>query len=67
MNLSEFQQAIRVGIPAGLPDKRDLDTNVAHAPVRVLEGVLRQDEKILYSMTSTSFAGAAMLDYFCKN
>lgn len=47
MNLTTFQQQIRQGIPTGLPQKKDYDKSVSHAPNRVIEGVLTKDEKKL--------------------
>ncbi|TNE55566.1 MAG: urocanate hydratase [Bacteroidetes bacterium] len=46
-NLTTFQQQIRAGIPATLPAPRPIDPTVSHAPRRVIEGVLSEDEKIL--------------------
>ena len=45
--LTTFQSAIRTGIPAQLPPKKDLDPTVSHAPRRVIEGVLSESEKVL--------------------
>lgn len=45
--LTTFQTAIRTGIPAALPAPKPLDPSVSHAPKRVIEGVLPQEEKIL--------------------
>lgn len=46
-NLQEFQAAISQGIPDVLPPAYILDTNVSHAPVRNLDGVLTADERKL--------------------
>ncbi|MCC7465735.1 MAG: urocanate hydratase [Saprospiraceae bacterium] len=46
-DLSAFQSAIRAGIPSELPPARPLDPEVSHAPRRVVEGVLTQNEKVL--------------------
>lgn len=46
-NNSAFQQAIRAGIPAQLPSPRPQDPSVSHAPRRVVEGVLSENEKVL--------------------
>lgn len=45
--LTAFQQSIRQGIPDQLPDPVALDPNVSHAPRRVLEGVLTENERVL--------------------
>jgi urocanate hydratase len=45
--LSAFQSAIRTGIPTHLPSARPLDPEVSHAPHRVIEGVLTNNEKVL--------------------
>lgn len=42
-----FQQAIRQGIPDKLPAPKPYDPVVSHAPKRVIEGVLSQEEKKL--------------------
>ena len=47
VDLATFQSAIRVGIPAQLPPPRPLDPDVSHAPRRVVEGVLTENEKVL--------------------
>ncbi|MBK8924179.1 MAG: urocanate hydratase [Saprospirales bacterium] len=44
---TDFQHAIRTGIPAILPGPRPLDPAVSHAPRRVIEGVLSESDKIL--------------------
>ncbi|MBL7795839.1 MAG: urocanate hydratase [Saprospiraceae bacterium] len=44
---SNFQQAIRTGIPAALPAPKPLDPSVSHAPRRVIEGVLSRADKVL--------------------
>ena len=46
-NTTTFQQQIQEGIPAQLPPASPLDPNVSHAPRRVIEGVLRAEEKVL--------------------
>lgn len=46
-DIPAFQSAIRAGIPSQLPPARPLDPEVSHAPRRVVEGVLTQDEKVL--------------------
>lgn len=45
--LTTFQTAVRTGIPAQLPPKKELDPTVSHAPRRVVEGVLSEKEKVL--------------------
>ncbi|GAB4500224.1 MAG: urocanate hydratase [Saprospiraceae bacterium] len=45
--LTTFQTAIRTGIPAQLPPKKELDPTVSHAPRRVIEGVLSENERVL--------------------
>lgn len=45
--MTEFQQAILAGIPDVLPAAKAYEAAVSHAPRRVLEGILSQDEKIL--------------------
>ncbi|MBL7808226.1 MAG: urocanate hydratase [Saprospiraceae bacterium] len=42
-----FQSAIRAGIPATLPPAKPLDMHVSHAPRRVIEGVLTDNDKVL--------------------
>lgn len=44
---SEFAQSIRQGIPSLMPDKKERDESVPHAPVRVIDNVLSEDEKVL--------------------
>jgi len=46
-DLLRFQSAIRSGIPNQLPPTRPLDPEVSHAPRRVVEGVLSENEKVL--------------------
>ena len=45
--LTAFQTAIRTGIPAELPPEQERDLSVSHAPRRVIEGVLSEEEKVL--------------------
>lgn len=45
MQLSEFQQAIRNGIPALLPEPKPIDNSVSHAPIR--KDILTVEEKKL--------------------
>jgi urocanate hydratase len=45
--LTTFQTAIRTGIPAQLPPRKDPDPTVSHAPRRVIEGLLSDEEKVL--------------------
>jgi len=47
MSLTTFRSLITAGIPSILPDARPLDHSVAHAPRRVIEGVLSEKDKIL--------------------
>jgi urocanate hydratase len=47
MKLTTFQSQIIEGIPSTLPLPRPYDTTVSHAPVRLVEGVLSEEEKIL--------------------
>lgn len=47
MSLTTFQSQISTGIPAILPDNKTPDYSVAHAPRRVTEGVLSENDKIL--------------------
>lgn len=42
-----FHHQILTGIPSTLPAPKPLDPAVSHAPRRVIEGVLSEDEKIL--------------------
>ncbi len=42
-----FQSSIRTGIPPHLLPARPLDPDVSHAPSRVVEGVLSENEKVL--------------------
>ncbi len=42
-----FQSLIRAGLPDQLPPSRPLDPSVSHAPRRVVEGVLSENEKVL--------------------
>ena len=44
---TDFQKQILAGIPAALPAPRPSDFSAAHAPRRVIEGVLSAEEKIL--------------------
>ncbi|MFN0174888.1 MAG: urocanate hydratase [Saprospiraceae bacterium] len=46
-NILAFQSSIRAGIPTQLPPARPLDPFVSHAPRRVVEGVLSENEKVL--------------------
>lgn len=46
MSLS-FSELIQQGIPSELPAKQERDPGVSHAPRRVIEGVLTEDEKKL--------------------
>lgn len=46
-NLTDFQQSIRQGIPDYLPNPKPYDSNISHAPKRVIEGVLSPEEKKL--------------------
>jgi urocanate hydratase len=43
----DFQAAIRAGIPTQLPPARPLDPEASHAPRRVVEGVLSENEQVL--------------------
>lgn len=45
--LTNFQTAIRAGIPAQLPPRKDLDPAVSHAPRRVIDALLSDAEKVL--------------------
>ena len=45
MSLTTFQSLISAGIPAALPDTTPLDPSVAHAPRRVIEGVLSETDR----------------------
>jgi urocanate hydratase len=45
--MNPFQQAIRQGIPADLPEPKPRDPNVSHAPKRMIEDVLSEEEKQL--------------------
>jgi urocanate hydratase len=45
--LTTFQTAITTGIPPTLPAARPLDPTVSHAPRRVIEGVLSDQDKVL--------------------
>lgn len=42
-----FQQAVLAGIPEELPPAKAIDSQVSHAPRRVIEGVLSEKEKKL--------------------
>ncbi|MBL7775803.1 MAG: urocanate hydratase [Saprospiraceae bacterium] len=44
---NSFQNQIRTGIPAALPAPQRLDPSISHAPRRVVEGVLSEEEKVL--------------------
>ncbi len=46
-HLTEFQQAIRQGIPDQLPAPKPYDPAISHAPKRVIEDVLSKEEKKL--------------------
>lgn len=43
--MNEFQKAIRAGIPAELPPKKEIDERINHAPRR--KEILTEDEKVL--------------------
>jgi len=43
--MNEFQKAIRAGIPAELPAKKEIDERINHAPRR--KEILTEDEKVL--------------------
>ena len=45
MNLNDFQNDIRTGIPAVLPSKKVYESEINHAPKR--KEILSEDEKIL--------------------
>lgn len=45
--LTKFQEAILEGIPSELPPAQPWDENASHAPRRVVEGVLNDDDKKL--------------------
>uniref|UniRef100_UPI00345F0AE3 hypothetical protein n=1 Tax=Lentimicrobium sp. TaxID=2034841 RepID=UPI00345F0AE3 len=45
MQRSEFQEDVRTGIPAVLPEPRPFDNSVSHAPVR--KDILTPNEKKL--------------------
>ncbi len=44
---TSFQEAILQGIPDTLPHPKPYDPVISHAPKRVIEGVLSEDEKKL--------------------
>ncbi len=46
-NISLFKKAISEGIPSELPPVKPYDESVSHAPIRVIEGVLTEKEKVL--------------------
>ena len=46
-DITFFQSSIRAGIPVQLPSTCLLDPGVSHAPARVIEGVLSENEKVL--------------------
>lgn len=45
--ITDFQQHIKAGIPATLPEVATIDPSVSHAPKRVIETVLTEKEKKL--------------------
>lgn len=45
--LTTFHQTIAAGIPANLPAPKPRDNSVAHAPRRVIEGVLSEQDQVL--------------------
>lgn len=47
MTLSPFQRQIVEGIPTVLPNPKPYDPSVSHAPVRLIAGVLTEEEQIL--------------------
>jgi urocanate hydratase len=47
LNYTKFQSQILEGIPKRLPAPVSLDATVSHAPKRMIEGVLDEDEKVL--------------------
>ena len=46
-NMKTFKSAISEGIPYELPPIKPYDGTVSHAPIRVIEGVLTEKEKVL--------------------
>jgi urocanate hydratase len=54
-DLPSFHSAIKGGIPAQLPPPKPLDPTVSHAPRRVIEGVLSDDEKVLALMNALRY------------
>ncbi len=59
MSLTTFQSQITAGIPSVLPDARPLDDSAAHAPRRVIEGVLSERDKILALKNALRYFPAA--------
>ena len=47
VSMTSFQQTILAGIPDTLPHPKPYDPAISHAPKRVIEGVLSEDEKKL--------------------
>ena len=45
--LTAFQQQIQAGIPTTLPPAKPNDPSVSHAPRRVIESVISEEEKVL--------------------
>ena len=55
-----FKKEVELGIPKELPNKKNYDPNVNHAPIR--ENVLTREEKILaLDPTTNSFYFAALI------
>ena len=47
MDSELFKKKIRQGIPSEMPPPKERDNSVAHAPKRIIDGVLTREEKIL--------------------
>jgi urocanate hydratase len=59
MSKNTFQQQILEGIPAQLPPAQALDSAVSHAPRRVIEGVLSDEDKVLAIRNALRYFPAA--------
>ena len=47
MEISQFKQQIQIGIPDTLPQIKDREESVAHAPKRIIHEIMDEDEKKL--------------------
>ncbi|MGE5355376.1 MAG: urocanate hydratase [Deltaproteobacteria bacterium] len=57
--MTDFSKNISAGIPVTLPDKRERNNDMAHAPKRHIEGILTKDEKVLAVKNALRYFPAA--------